>query len=155
MRIFFFTWWQQEMFAETDSVWILIFYCRYALKSLDFVSALIKHGLSLLHETLWQVFCLPSMLVVGVLKSWWLWSSLPLFLLVTWMKASFFNFVRHWGKHSYSAYWLQVEASYHIVQGRILSPLLPTCFLAMPPYHSFLLSRKEKCSEQDVQSACL
>lgn len=43
-----------------------------ALKSLDFVSALIKHGLSLLHDTLWQVFYLFTMLVVGVCKNWWL-----------------------------------------------------------------------------------
>jgi len=36
-----------------------------ALKSLDFVSALIKHGLSLLHESLWQVFYLSTMPDVG------------------------------------------------------------------------------------------
>lgn len=43
-----------------------------ALKSLDFVSAFIKHGLSLLHETLWQVFYLSTMLLVGILKTQWL-----------------------------------------------------------------------------------
>lgn len=36
-----------------------------ALKSLDFVSALIKHDLSHLHESLWQVFYLSTMPVVG------------------------------------------------------------------------------------------
>lgn len=41
-----------------------------ALKSLDFVSALIKRGLSILRETLWQVFYLSTVIVVGILKTW-------------------------------------------------------------------------------------
>lgn len=53
-----------------------------ALKSLDFVSALIKHGLSLLHDTLWQVFYLFTMLVVGICKNWWLRSSISVFSMV-------------------------------------------------------------------------
>lgn len=48
----------------------LYFTAGIALKSPDFVSTLIKHVLSLLHETLWQVLCLSAMLVVGALKNW-------------------------------------------------------------------------------------
>lgn len=43
-----------------------------ALKSLDFVSAFIKHGPSLLHEALWRVFYLPTMPLGGILKTQWL-----------------------------------------------------------------------------------
>lgn len=50
----------------------LSFTAGIALKSLDFVSPLIKHDVSLLHETLWQVFYLSTMLVGGVHIIWWL-----------------------------------------------------------------------------------
>lgn len=95
MGIFFLPGGTQRCLQRLTVSEYLSFIADIALKSLDFVSALIKHDLSLLHETLWQVFYLSTMLVVGVLKNWWLWSSLPLFSPVTWMKTSLSYFARH------------------------------------------------------------
>lgn len=72
MGIFFLPGGTQRCLQRLTVSEYLSFIADIALKSLDFVSALIKHDLSLLHETLWQVFYLSTMLVVGVLKNWWL-----------------------------------------------------------------------------------